>query len=285
MSQTAKKWIKADAIDGTKIRLNNNENLRGRNFANTVDLNIGKVNASDEWEFGIEPHWGTYPTTGSSLVNKDYVVDVIAGLRNLKDACRVASTGAMALSGLGVSLLIDGVTVMNTDRVLLKDQSPKDTNGIYTVSDVGVNIALTRATDADTSVEVTQGMAVDIAEGLANGRTRWLLTTSNPINLGVTLLTFVEIPNPSTLVQFKEEQFVLTGTDITNQYVDLTNAAEPFSILVFPDDGISQRQGTDYTLSNPVEVTRITFSGDMATAGAAALVATDVLVVKYAHYS
>jgi len=80
MSQTAKKWIKADAVDGTKIRLNNNENLRGRNAGDTVDLNIGKVNSSDVWEFGIEPNWGTYPTTGTSLVNKDYVVDVIAGL-------------------------------------------------------------------------------------------------------------------------------------------------------------------------------------------------------------
>lgn len=285
MSQTAKKWIKADAIDGTKIRLNNNENLRGRNFANTGDLSIGKVNTSDKWEFGIEPNWGTYPTQGSSLVNKDYVVDVIAGLRDLKDACRVASTGAMGLTGLGVSLLVDGITVLNDDRVLLKDQSPKDTNGIYTVSGVGVDITLTRSTDADTSAEVTQGMAVDVVEGIANGRTRWLLTTSNPINLGVTLLTFVEIPNPSTLVQFKEEQFTLTGTDITNQYVDLTNAAENGSVLVFPDDGIPQRFGSDYTLSNPVTVTRITFAGDMATGGFAALVATDVLIVKYAHYS
>jgi len=282
MSQTAKKWIRNDAIDGTKIQLNNNENIRGRNALDTVDLNIGKINASDVWEFGIEPNWGTYPSAGSSLVNKDYVHDVIAGLRDLKDACRMASTGNFAaFSGLGPSLIIDGVAFVNGDRILIKDQTTKSENGIYSISGVGTDIALARSIDADDDAEVSQGMAIDIVEGLANGRTRWLLTTADPVTVGTSLLTFVEVPNPSTLVQFKDEQFTLDATDISNQYVDLSNDAESGSILIYPDDGPPQIHNFDFTVSVVSSVTRITFANDLATF----LAIADTLIVKYAHYS
>jgi len=42
-----------DAINGTKIRLDNDEYLRGRNNANSADVNIVKVNTSDLIEFGV----------------------------------------------------------------------------------------------------------------------------------------------------------------------------------------------------------------------------------------
>jgi hypothetical protein len=44
--------ISADAITGAKIRLDNDEYLRGRNQADSADKNIIKVNTSDELEFG-----------------------------------------------------------------------------------------------------------------------------------------------------------------------------------------------------------------------------------------
>ena len=281
MAQTTKKWIKADAIDGTKIRLNNNENLRGRNALDTADLNIGKINNSDKWEFGIEPNWGTYPTQGSSLVNKDYVQDVISGIRDMKDACRVASTGNMALTGNGVSLDIDGETVLDDDRVLLKNQTLGKENGIYVVSGVGVDIELTRAIDADADAEVTQGMSTDIVEGTVNGRTRWLLTTADPIVVDTTSLTFIEVPNPSTIVQFKDEQFTLDGSDIANGYVDLSNEAETGSVLVYPVGGPPQQYSADYSVATVSNVSRVTFAGNLDSL----LAATDILVVKYAHYA
>jgi len=282
MSQTAKKWIRNDAIDGTKIQLNNNENIRGRNALDTVDLNIGKINSSDVWEFGIEPNWGTYPTAGSSLVNKDYVHDVIAGLRDLKDACKIGSTGNFAaFSGLGASLIIDGVAFVNGDRILLKDQTNKAENGIYSISGVGSDISLTRSIDADDDAEVSQGMAVDVVEGLANGRTRWLLTTADPITVGTSLLTFVEVPNPSTIVQFKVENFSLDATDISNQYVDLAQDAESGSLMVWPEEGPLQTHSFDFTVSLVSNVTRITFANDLATY----LASGDNLMINYAHYS
>lgn len=44
----------ANSISGAKIRLLNNEYLRARDAGNTADVNIIKVNASDELEFGID---------------------------------------------------------------------------------------------------------------------------------------------------------------------------------------------------------------------------------------
>jgi hypothetical protein len=66
------------------------------------------------------------------------------------------------------------------DRVLIKDQVDASQNGIYTVTDIGsVSIAwvLTRATDFDTSAEVTQGSYLTITDGVANTNTVFALTT------------------------------------------------------------------------------------------------------------
>jgi hypothetical protein len=84
---------------------------------------------------------------------------------------------------------------------------------------------------------------------------------------------------------FGKESFTLIAGDITNQYIDL---AEPIlaNSLDFMSSGLIFREGTDYTVSLTGGAggnTRVTFAGDLATAGAAALVATDVVYVKYSY--
>jgi phage-related tail fiber protein len=83
--------------------------------------------------------------------------------------------------------VIDGVTLATGDRILLKDQTTGADNGIYTVNASG---APTRATDADTSAEVTGGMAVWVNEGTTNADTGWIVTTNDVITLGTTALVF-----------------------------------------------------------------------------------------------
>ena len=108
---------------------------------------------------------------------------------------------------------------------------------------------------------------------------RFLLTTADPIVVGTTSLTFVQVPTAQAQVQFKRNVFVLSGTDITNGYVGLTNVAEFQSVMAWPDGGLLQRETSDFTLTNPSN-TRLTFAGDLA----AGLVATDVLIVNFAHF-
>lgn len=273
MAQTATKWVKDNAINGAKFRLNNDQFMRARNAADTADINLLKLNATDKAEFGVEPFYA-----GSALATKQYVDDVIAGIRDPKDAVRVASTGNVVIATPGAS--IDGITLSIGDRVLLKDQTLPETNGIYVFN--GAAVAMTRATDADADAEVTQGLSTDVVEGTVNGKKRFLLTTADPIVLGSNSLVFVEIPVPGALVAFKRNVFILNGTDITNGYVDLTNVAEHPSVICWPDDGPPQRITDDFLLANTGAggVTRLTFAGDLA----ANLIATDVLIVNFAHF-
>lgn len=80
-----------------------------------------------------------------------------------------------------------------------------------------------------------------------------------------------------------QENFTLDGTDISNQYVDLSETANAGSVILTPADGPMQIEGVDYTLSDGGGFTRVTFAGDLASGGDAALVATDTIYIKYTH--
>lgn len=81
---------------------------------------------------------------------------------------------------------------------------------------------------------------------------------------------------------FGKETLTLSGGDITAQYKDLAQLTKALS-LDLSVDGVLMWEGVDFTLSTEGGVTRITFAGDLATAGAAALVAGDVLRVSYRY--
>jgi hypothetical protein len=83
---------------------------------------------------------------------------------------------------------MEGVTLAANDRILLKDQSTASQNGIYVWA--ASASALVRATDADSSAEVTSGMAVTVTEGTTNGDKVFVLTTNDPITLDTTALAF-----------------------------------------------------------------------------------------------
>lgn len=85
-----------------------------------------------------------------------------------------------------------------------------------------------------------------------------------------------------------KETFVLSGTDITNQYVDLAHVARTNSILFQVKNAGALLEGAsyDYSVSYTGGAggnTRITFLNDLATGGNAALVATDVVQVNYVY--
>lgn len=127
------------------------------------------------------------PSSAQDVATKNYVDAGIRGV-DWKDNVRVASTGNVTLStGLVNGQVIDGVTLVTGNRVLLKSQTTGTENGIYTAVASGTGV---RAIDADTSAKVTAGMATTAAEGTANGGKTFILTTADPITLGTTSLTF-----------------------------------------------------------------------------------------------
>ncbi len=126
------------------------------------------------------------PTANQDAATKAYVDALLQGFA-WKDDVRVASTANVNVASPGTT--IDGVTLANGDRVLLKNQTAAAENGIYVFN--GSAVPMTRAGDADTAGDV-QAMTVFVNEGTANNDTAWTMTTNAPITLGTTGLTFVK---------------------------------------------------------------------------------------------
>ena len=190
-----KKWIGDNQVDGQKFRGLNNQWMRWRNNADSGDVNVLRVNASDRIEFASVPQITSgAPTAPSDVTTVQFVLDAVKGIRDPKDAVRVASNlVSYALAGAGI-LTIDGVPLVDGDRVLLKDQGTASENGIYLYSFAAGNYILTRSEDANTAAKVTYGLSTWSVEGTANARKGWLLSTPDPITLDVTALTFINIP-------------------------------------------------------------------------------------------
>lgn len=156
--------LAADAVTEAKVKLSNNAFLRARNAADSADVNILKVNASDVIEFSSIPQVAGTPSAANDIVNKAYA-----------------------------------------DSLVLTPYSFQ--NGPYT----------------------------------------------------------------------------LTGTDITNQYVDFGFVAVTGSVVASLN-GVILTPGVDYTLNYTGGAggnTRFTFAGDIATGGASEVVASDIIVFFY----
>ena len=134
------------------------------------------------------------PTADTDAATKYYVDAARSGL-DVKASVHAATTANITLSGTQV---VDGVSLIVGDRVLVKDQSTGSQNGIYVVA----SGAWARSTDADNNPggEVTSGMFTFVEEGTVNASTGFVLTTSDPITLGTTALTFTLFSSSGTLI-------------------------------------------------------------------------------------
>lgn len=124
------------------------------------------------------------PTEAQDAATKAYVDAARSGL-DVKQSVRAATTENITLSG---TQTVDGVSLIATNRVLVKNQSTASENGIWVVS----ASTWSRATDADSDAEVTAGLFTFVEEGTDNGNSGFVLTTDNPITLGTTGLTFAQ---------------------------------------------------------------------------------------------
>jgi hypothetical protein len=182
------------------------------------------------------------PTQALQLATKQYV-DAIASNVNYHAACNYATTvdlGSVTYnngsSGVGATitktspfatLAIDGANPSVGQRILVKNETSGQYNGIYTVTSVGSGSTawvLTRATDYDqTGVganEIAPGDTTFIISGTVNASTQWVQTTDFPIVVGTTPLTFVQIGGPGaytagTGLTLTGTQFSITNTTVT----------------------------------------------------------------------
>lgn len=132
------------------------------------------------------------PTDGT---NKAYVDSVSGGFTFITQAFAATTANLTATynngaagvgatltnSGVQATFSVDGVSPTVAQRVLVKDQTAQEENGIYTVTNIGsgaTNWVLTRATDYDQPAEINPGDLVPVASGTVNAGTSWLQTAT-----------------------------------------------------------------------------------------------------------
>ena len=124
------------------------------------------------------------PVFSTDAATKGYVDTAVQGL-DAKASVRLATTANIAT--LGGLLTIDGVTLADGDRVLVKNQTNTALNGIYT-SQSGT---WTRSFDADSWDELRSAF-VFVEQGTVNGDTGWTCTVDTGGTLDTTAVTWVQ---------------------------------------------------------------------------------------------
>jgi phage-related tail fiber protein len=204
------------------------------------------------------------PTLAQDAATKNYVDNLVQGLKP-KTSVKASTTANITLSA---PQTIDGVPLVAGDRVLVKDQTVSNQNGIYVVAAA----AWTRATDTDTWIELVSAF-VFVEQGTANADKAYNCTVDQGGTLGTTNVTWVlfgslaGLLSNSNFVTRETPTGLLNGTNTT---YTLAFAPTTGTERVFLN-GILQASGAgnDYTISAGT-ITYLT-----------APVALDTLVVSY----
>ena len=183
------------------------------------------------------------PSSTSDAATKNYVDNLVAGLRT-RAVARVASTTNVAISsGLENGDTLDGVTLVTGNRVLLKDQSTPSQNGLYTVVASG---AASRDTEYDTISELA-GQLILVSEGSTHADDLFLCTTDTSATLGSSSISYTQV-------------FPSSGGTVTS--VGLADAgSSEFTVTNSPVTG----SGTINIAVNSISNTKISGLGSAAT--------------------
>ncbi len=114
------------------------------------------------------------------------------------------------------TLTVDGVVTTLNQRILVKDQVATQDNGIYKVTTagaMGVQAVLTRDTDGAAIADYQPGMLVATGPaGTANPSLEFMQTSTKPVTLGTTAITFALAAGIVTAT----DGLLLTGSVLTS---------------------------------------------------------------------
>ncbi|MBN9033748.1 MAG: hypothetical protein J0I23_28540 [Rhizobiales bacterium] len=126
------------------------------------------------------------PSLAMHAATKQYVDGLLIGMGK-RGRVRAATTANITIStGLVAGQVIDGVTLVNGDLVLVKNQTTASQNGIYVVS-----ASPARSSEFDTWAEFP-GALFGVAEGTTNDNTLWFCTSNDGGTLGTTAIAFTK---------------------------------------------------------------------------------------------
>ena len=167
------------------------------------------------------------PVDPNDAANKAYVDAVAEGLHihaSVQAATTAAITGSVTYdngtSGVGATLTtdtpintLDGYSLVNGDRILIKNQANTGHNGIYIRTSSTV---FTRAADFNTVAEIASGDFLFVSNGTVNGKTGWV-NTSKSITVGTTAVVFEQFSGAGTYIAGSGLAFTGNTIDIVLQ--------------------------------------------------------------------
>lgn len=193
-------------------------------------------------------------TSANALITKQYADSIATGL-DFKNSVRAATVSSSELSGYTYTAsnddetvgaapwssvtnpVFDGITLVDGDRVLIKNASDQRGNGIF-VYDSGAS-TFVRAEDADNSPssEVSGGMFTFVEEGLTQADTGWVASDPDgAATLGTTSIVMTQfsaagVISPGNGLSQSGNDFDVNVDDITTT-IDGAN-----DVVVGHDDG------------------------------------------------
>jgi hypothetical protein len=148
------------------------------------------------------------PSVALGVATKQYVDNIVTGLNFhapvvAATTANITGTYNNGSSGVGATFtvtatgahVIDSVTPVLNNRVLIKDQTTQTENGVYTLTTAGttgVSAVYTRATDQDNSIagEMANGDDFNVQSGTVNSGKSFVNSTTGTITIGTTNITY-----------------------------------------------------------------------------------------------
>jgi hypothetical protein len=219
-----------------------------------------------------------YPLQDNDAANKLYVDNVAQGLHT-HDSCNAATTTTLATisggtvtynngtSGVGATLTttgsyttIDGVTLSNDMRILVKNEVATANNGIYVRTSATV---LTRADDFDTPAEMAGGDFTFVTAGTLYDNTGWVMTDV-VTTVGTSPVVWVQFSGAGTYTA--GSGLTLTGSSFSVNVDNITTAISSGNVVVkasanLTTPNIGAATGTSLSVSGNIT------SGNLITSG------------------
>lgn len=140
----------------------------------------------------------TNPVSDSDAATKQFTESVAQGL-TIKSSVRVSNHDVnIDLSSSTDPNPIDGITLNDGDRILLKHQTDKSENGIYDAVTATDPTTWVRSDDFDEDAEVTQGSFTFVRSG-THANESYVVITPDPITVGTDNIEFAQFASAGQL--------------------------------------------------------------------------------------
>jgi len=217
---------------------------------------------------------GNGTAISAASAGTDYVVPSVTTLSSL-------SLPQAQVSGTSTQVTyIDSTGFQGGDSAFTFNDTSKTLNATHITATDFTGHLVGNADTATTATNVAGGAAGSIPLQTGSGATSMLAIGTSGYVLTSNGTTATWSATSATATN-NVETFVLSGTDITNQYITLAHTPLAGSVNFRVLGGGNQLEGVgyDYTISGAT----IVFHNGLATGGVSALVATDILQIQYEY--